>query len=379
VEITKVETFLVPPRWLFCKVSTDEGITGWGEATLEGRSETVRTAVHELAELLIGQDAGRIEDHWQTMTKAAFYRGGPVFGSAVAGLDQALWDIAGKSLGVPVYQLLGGAVRDRMRVYSWVGGDDPHQIKDAIAEQIEAGFTAVKMNVSGRMQRLASPAELGAVLDRMAAARDALGQDRDFAVDFHGRVSIGTAARLIPRLNAFDVLFVEEPTLPEHVHLLSRLSGEVPLATGERLYHRSEFMPVLQAGVTIVQPDLSHAGGISEVRRIASLAEVFDASLAPHCPLGPIALAACLQVDFATPNAVIQEQGLGIHYNAEHDLLDYLVDTSVFDFRDGYVERPRGPGLGIDISESAVREAAANPHAWRTPTWRHADGSFAEW
>jgi galactonate dehydratase len=208
VKITSVETFLVPPRWLFCKVSTSEGVAGWGEATLEGRSETVRTAVDELEELILGQDAERIEDHWQAMTKAAFYRGGPVFGSAVAGLDQALWDIAGKSLGVPVHRMLGGPVRDRMRVYSWVGGDDPHQVRDAIAEQIDAGFTAVKMNVSGRMSRLASAAELAAVLDRMAAAREALGPDRDFAVDFHGRVPFETAARLIPRLVPFHVLFV---------------------------------------------------------------------------------------------------------------------------------------------------------------------------
>ena len=379
MEITGVETFQVPPRWLFVKVSTDEGVAGWGEATLEGRSGTVRTAVHELAELIVGQDAERIEDHWQTMTKAGFYRGGPVFGSAVAGLDQALWDIAGKSLGVPVHRLLGGPVRDRMRVYSWVGGDDPRQVKDAIAKQIDAGFTAVKMNVSGRMPHLASAADVAAVLDRMAAAREALGPDRDFAVDFHGRVPFETAARLIPQLTPFHVMFVEEPTLPEYSHLLSRLADQVPIATGERLYHRSEFLPALQAGVSVVQPDVSHAGGITEVRRIASLADVFDACLAPHCPLGPIALAACLQVDFATPNAVIQEQSLGIHYNVGNDLLDYLVDTSVFDFRDGYVEKPPRPGLGIEIDESAVRAAAANPHVWRTPTWRHADGSFAEW
>jgi galactonate dehydratase len=379
VKITNVETFLVPPRWLLVKISTDAGVAGWGEATLEGRSETVRTAVRELSEIIIGQDPARIEDHWQTMTKSGFYRGGPVLSSAVAGLDQALWDIAGKTLGVPVYQLLGGPVRDRMRVYSWVGGDDPHQVSEAIAEQVEAGFTAVKMNVSGRMSRLATMSEVGAVFDRLAAAREALGPDRDFAVDFHGRVSVATAARLIPELRAFHPLFVEEPTLPEHSHLLGRLTGEVPIATGERLFQREEFLPVLQAGVSVVQPDLSHAGGISEVRRIASLAEIFDASLAPHCPLGPIALAACLQVDFATPNAVIQEQSLGIHYNVGHDLLDYLVDRSVFAFRDGYIERPAGPGLGIEIDETAVRAAAAMPAPWRTPSWRHEDGSYAEW
>lgn len=379
MKVRSVETFLVPPRWLFVKVSTDEDIAGWGEATLEGRSETVRTAVHELSEIIVGHDPARIEDHWQTMTKSGFYRGGPVLSSAVAGIDQALWDIAGKTLGVPVYQLLGGAVRDRMRIYTWVGGDAPDEVGDAIAEQVEAGLTAVKMNVSGRMSRLASAAGIDSVLARAAAARQALGPERDFAIDFHGRVSIGTATRLIPELRPFHPLFVEEPTLPEHSHLLGRLTCEIPIATGERLFQRHEFLPVLTAGVSIVQPDVAHAGGISEVRRIASLAEIFDASLAPHCPLGPIALAACLQVDFATPNAVIQELSLGIHYNIGRDLLDYLVDSSVFEVRDGYINRPAGPGLGIEIDEAAVRAAANSAMPWRTTTWRHADGSFAEW
>jgi galactonate dehydratase len=380
VKIVDVETFPVAPRWLFCKISTDEGVSGWGEATLEGRSATARTAVAELAELLVGQDPARIEDHWQTMTKAAFYRGGAVFASAVAGLDQALWDIAGKVLGVPVHQLLGGPVRERMRMYTWVGGDDPAEVRDAIAAQVEAGFTAVKMNASGRMSPLASAAELDAVLDRVAAARETLGPERDLALDFHGRVSYANAARLLPRLAAYHVLFAEEPLLPEHLGQLAHLIGPVPLATGERLFHRAEFLPVLQTGIAVVQPDVSHAGGISEVRRIATLAEIFDVALAPHCPLGPIALAACLQVDFASPNAVIQEQSLGIHYNVGSDLLDYLVDTSVFAFEDGYLPRPTGPGLGIEVDETAVRAAAERGHDdWRTPTWRHPDGSFAEW
>jgi galactonate dehydratase len=379
VKITDVETFLVAPRWLFCKISTDEGVSGWGEATLEGRCATVQAAVAEIAELIVGHDPARIEDHWQTMTKAAFYRGGAVFASAVAGLDQALWDIAGKVHGVPVYQLLGGPVRDRMRMYTWVGGDEPVEIKDAVAEQVEAGFTAVKMNASGRMSRLASAAEIDGVLERVAAAREVLGPERDLAVDFHGRVSYANAARLLPQLVPHHVLFAEEPLLPEHLGQLDRLVGPVPLATGERLFHRAEFLPVLQAGIAVVQPDVSHAGGISEVRRIAALAEIFDVALAPHCPLGPVALAACLQIDFATPNAVIQEQSLGIHYNVGSDLLDYLVDTSVFDCIDGYVARPTAPGLGIEIDEAAVRAAADSGHEWRTPTWRHSDGSLAEW
>lgn len=379
MKIVDVETFLVAPRWLFCKISTDEGISGWGEPVLEGRAGAVRGAVHELSELLIGEDPTRIEDHWQTLYKSGFYRGGPVLSSALAGLDQALWDIAGKRYGVPVHQLLGGPVRDRMRMYTWVGGDEPTQIRDAVAAQVEAGFTAVKMNASGVMAPLATRADIDAVLARIAAARDVLGPSRDLAVDFHGRVSVTNASRLLPLLEPYHVLFAEEPVLPEHLGQLHRLVGSVPLATGERLFHRADFLPVLQAGIAVAQPDLSHAGGISEVRRIAALAEIYDVGLAPHCPLGPIALAACLQVDFATPNAVIQEQSLGIHYNADNDLLDYLVDPTVFDFHDGYVLRPNKPGLGVDIDEKAVRAAAEHGHAWRPPRWRHHDGSFAEW
>lgn len=379
MKIVAVETFAVPPRWVFCKISTDEGVSGWGEPIVEGRAATVRTAVAELSELLIGRDPSRIEDLWQLMSKSGFYRGGPVLSSAVAGVDQALWDIAGKTHGVPVHQLLGGPVRDRMRMYTWVGGDDPVEVKDDVTAAVESGFTAVKMNFGGRTAPLPTRGDVDSALHRLAAARDALGPDRDLAVDFHGRVSVAGAARVLPRLAEFDLLFVEEPVLPEHLGQLSRLVSPIPLATGERLYHRAEFLPVLQAGISVAQPDLSHAGGISEVRRIAALAEIFDAGLAPHCPLGPIALAACLQVDFAAPNALIQEQSLGIQYNIGSDLLDYLLDRSVFEFRDGYVERPTGPGLGIEIDEAAVRAAAQRGHSWRSPTWRHGDGSFAEW
>ena len=379
MKIVDVETFLVPPRWLFCKVSTDEGISGWGEPVVEGRAETARAAVHELAELLIGTDPLHIEDAWQVMTRAGFYRGGPVLSSAVAGLDQALWDIAGKARGVPVYDLLGGPVRDRVRMYTWVGGDDPSEVTDAVQQRMDAGYTAVKMNATGRMGAIATPARTRAVIERAAAAREVLGPDRDLAIDFHGRVSVPNAARLLPQLAPLHLLFAEEPVLPEHLGQLARLLGPTPLATGERLYSRAEFLPVLQAGIAVVQPDVSHAGGISETRRIAALAEVFGAVLAPHCPLGPIALAACLQVDVAAPNVLIQEQSLGIHYNVDNDLLDYLVDPAVFTLVDGHVARPTAPGLGIEVDEVAVRHAAERGHRWRTPTWRHEDGALAEW
>lgn len=381
MRISRIETFLVPPRWLFVRVETDSGIVGWGEPVVEGRSETVRTAVDQLSELLIGQDPLRIEDLWQVMTKGSFYRGGAILASAVAGLDQALWDIHGKSLGVPVHQLLGGHVRDRIRMYGWIGGDEPAEIADAVAAQLSVGLTAVKMNASGRMKPLGSVAAINEVVERVAAAREVLGPHRDVAVDFHGRFTLADTRRISPLLEPLHPFFLEEPTVPENSHLIGALTSSttIPVATGERLYNRQEFLPVLQAGIAVAQPDLSHAGGITEVRKIACLAEVYDVQLAPHCPLGPLALAACLQVGFATPNFLIQEQSIGIHYNRGAEVLDYVLDKTPLKFVDGYVERLTAPGLGIEIDESAVRIADKTGHAWRSPVWRHDDGAYAEW
>lgn len=380
MKITRIETFLVAPRWLFCRIETDEGLVGWGEPVLEGRASTVRTAVHELEPLLLGQDPLRVEDLWQVMTKATFYRGGGILSSAVAGVDQALWDIAGKARGVPVHELFGGPVRDRVRYYSWVGGDEPSQIADHVAAQVEAGATAVKMNAIGRKRAVATPADLDAVVARAEEARSVLGPERDFALDFHGRMSIVDSRRLLPRLAPLSPLFVEEPLVPELDHLLPRLTElGVPIATGERLFHRHEFLPALNAGISVAQPDISHAGGISEVRRIASLAEVWGVQVAPHCPLGPLALASSLQVGFSTHNFLIQEISAGIHYNAGADLLDYLVDTSVLRAKDGHIARLTAPGLGVEIDEAAVRAADERGFTWSPPVWRDDDGAYVEW
>ncbi|MFC4223300.1 galactonate dehydratase [Lysinibacter cavernae] len=379
--ISRIETFRVAPRWLFVRIETDTGLIGWGEASLEGHTDAVRATVTQFAEYLLGTDPQRIEDHWQVLTKGGFYRGGPVLASAVSGIDQALWDLLGKALNVPVHVLLGGAVRDRIRVYGWVGGDDPSEIEDAIRAQLEVGLTAVKMNASGRMGKNGSVSEVAGVVERVAAARTVLGPDRDVAVDFHGRFTAATVRRVAPLLEELHPFFLEEPVVPENSHLIADIarSTSIPVATGERLYNRQEFLPVLQAGIAVAQPDLSHAGGISEVRRIAALAEVYDVQLAPHCPLGPLALAACLQVGFATPNYLIQEQSIGIHYNKGAEVLDYVLDTSPLKFVEGHIERPTGPGLGIEIDEAAVRAADAHHVDWRSPVWRHSDGSFSEW
>lgn len=382
MKITRIETFVVPPRWLFVKIETDEGVSGWGEPVVEGRAHTVRAAVEELSDLLIGRDPARIEDLWQVMHRGGFYRGGAVFMSAIAGIDQALWDIKGRALGVPVHQLLGGPVRDRMRVYSWIGGDRPDDVAQAARAAYAAGFTAVKMNATEEMAYLDVPSKITAVLARVQAVRDATTPDFGIAVDFHGRVHLPMARVLARELDALHLLFIEEPVLSENIEALRevRRVTTTPIALGERLYSRWEFKTVLQEGLAdILQPDLSHAGGITEVRKIAAMAEAYDVALAPHCPLGPIALAACLQVDAVAHNAAIQEQSLGIHYNQGSDLLDYVTDREVFAYADGFVPIPTGVGLGIEVNEGHVREQAEVGHRWRNPLWRHADGSVAEW
>ena len=381
MKIVGYETYLVAPRWQFLRIDTDEGISGWGEPIVEGRAEAVQGAVAALMEYLVGTDPLRIEEHWQVMAKGGFYRGGPVLSSALAGLDQALWDIKGRHHETPVHELLGGPVRDRVRLYTWAHGTDDAALVDDAQAKVATGFTAVKINVSEALPPIPGAADLRRMVSRVESLRSALGDDVDIALDFHGRLSTPAARQLLPLLEPLLPLFVEEPVLPEFSRDLRRIveSTSIPIATGERLYSRWDFRDVLPTGIAVAQPDISHAGGISEVRRIAAMAEAYDVAVAPHCPLGPITLAASLQLDFATPNFLIQEQSLGIEYGGGSALLEYLVDPQVFAFVDGHIQRPTGPGLGIEVDEDAVRAAAAEPHRWRSPVFRHADGSFAEW
>lgn len=382
MKITAITTFLVPPRWCFVRIDTDEGISGWGEPIVEGRAHTVAAAVEELSDYLIGKDPRHIEDHWNVLYRGGFYRGGPILMSALAGIDQALWDIHGKALGVPVHTLLGGPVRERIRVYSWIGGDRPADTARAAAEAVARGFTAVKMNATEEVQFVDSHAKVTRVLENVQAVRDAVGNEVGLAVDFHGRVHKPMAKVLMRELAPFNLMFIEEPVLSEHLEAIPELAAlsPAPIALGERLYSRFDFKRVLQTGgVDILQPDPSHSGGITETRKIAAMAEAYDVALALHCPLGPIALAANLQLDAVCYNAFIQEQSLGIHYNASNDLLDYLVDRTPFQYKNGFVSIPDRPGLGIEINQAYVDERAAEGHRWRNPIWRHADGSVAEW
>ncbi|MGO4887463.1 galactonate dehydratase [Anaerobacillus sp. MEB173] len=382
MKITKLECFIVPPRWCFLKMETDEGITGWGEPVIEGKAYTVKAAVEELSEYLIGKDPLRIEDHWNVLYRGGFYRGGPILMSAISGIDQALWDIKGKYFNTPVYQLLGGACRDSIRVYSWIGGDRPSEVGQAAKEVVDAGFTAVKMNGTEELQYVDSYEKIDQAVERIAAVREAVGPYVGIGIDFHGRVHKPMAKFLAKELEPYRPMFIEEPVLSENNEALKEIARHtsIPIATGERMFSRWDFKELLADGyVDIIQPDLSHAGGITECKKIASMAEAYDVALAPHCPLGPIALASCLHVDATSHNAFIQEQSLGIHYNQGSDLLDYITDPSVFAYEDGYVKIPEGPGLGITINEEKVRKMAEAGHNWKNPIWRHKDGSVAEW
>lgn len=378
--IAKIEHFLVPPRWLFVRVECDDGSVGWGEASLEGHAEAVAGALDAARDRLIGHDADRIEDAWQMLYRLGFYRGGPVLMSAISGIDMALWDLRGRALGVPVHDLLGGRVRDSIRVYAWIGGDRPADVAAAALARKAQGFDAIKMNGSEEMEWLASPSAVDAAVERLALVRET---GMDVGIDFHGRVHKPVARRLVEALAPLGPLFVEEVLLGEHPEALAQIAAQstVPLAMGERLYSRWDFKPFFErALIDVAQPDLAHAGGISEGRRIAAMAEAYDVALAPHCPLGPLALAACFQVAATTPNFVIQEISLGIHYNQpDADLLTYLTNPEVLTVTAGRVDVPRGPGLGVAVDEARVRDAARDPHRWRNPVWRGSDGSLREW
>jgi galactonate dehydratase len=373
MKITNLQLFHVKPRWLFLKVSTDGGLAGWGEPIVEGKAQTTAAAVREFGRLLIGEDPRRVEHLWQMMYRGSFYRGGPVLSSAISGIEQACWDILGKSLGAPVWQLLGGRVRDKVRVYAWIRCDTDAGYRDTLKTAVrEKRFTAYKMAPCvGPMRMLETPGAIKEVVKRVAEVREIAGDDVDVALDFHGRTTPAVAKILCKELEPLRPMFVEEPVLPGDIQSLHEVarSTTIPIAAGERLFTRWDFAPLIESGaVAVIQPDLSHAGGIFEGRKIAAHAEMRNVAVAPHCPLGPIALAASLQLAACTPNFLCQE-----HVTLGEDYL-----RRAFKLNGGYVDAPAGPGLGIEIDEERVR-AEAFDGDWETPQWRHGDGSVAEW
>lgn len=372
MKITRLETFHVRPRWLLVRVHTDSGLSGWGEATLEARSLTVETMVHEMSHWLVGQDPRRIEHIWQTLHRGSFYRGGPVHGSAIAGIDIALWDILGKSLGAPVHQLLGGRVRDKIRMYAWTDAGTADDYVNSVRDlRDRRGLTAFKYNATGQMRPISSPAAIETAVTRFKNLRAVVGPDIDIAADFHGRLTFADAKRLLGRLEEFHPLFIEEPILPgdpEGMRLIAE-STRIPIAAGERLFTRWDFQPLFdRRAISVAQPDLAHAGGISETRRIAALAESRDILVAPHCPVGPVGLAASLQIDAACPNFLIQE-----HVTLGESLLvkPFVTDS-------GFLKVPEGPGLGIEIDQKKLA-AEKFDGVWHNPRYTAEDNAFAEW
>ncbi|WP_340301376.1 galactonate dehydratase [Roseobacter sp. HKCCD5988] len=381
MKITSLKTWVVPPRWLFLKIETDEGISGWGEPILEGHAETLKAAVHELEDVLIGCDPSRIEDIWQMIYRNGCYRGGPVLMSALAGVDMALWDIKGKALGAPIHTLLGGPVRDRIRTYQWCGGDKPSDLIGGVKAVKSNGYSAAKFNICAELQIVDTYAAVDRIVKSLFELREAVGDEMDLAFDFHGRVHAPMARVLLKELEPLRPIFVEDAVVSAMIETMADLarSTSIPLCIGERLHSRYDFKRVFELrAAQVINPDTAHVGGISEMVRIGHWAEAYDVALAPHCPIGPIALAASLQVDAVCHNAFIQEQSIGIHYNTGADVLDYLVPGGI-EIDNGDLLIPRGPGLGIEVNQEKVEELSRVGHRWRAPIWRHKDGSIAEW
>lgn len=382
MKITKLETFHVKPRWLFLKVSTDEGICGWGEPVLEGKSTVVEEAVKVLGEMIIGEDPMNIEHLWQLMYRGSFYRGGAILVSAISGIEQALWDIKGKKLNVPVWQLLGGKCRDRIRMYAHITPNIENPTVEELCywakKRVEEGFTALKTPMVTPVRHIDTMAMVDEYIEKIAALREVVGKDIDIAIDFHGRVSPPMASILCRELEQFHPLFIEEPVLPENVDAMAKLAQKttVPIATGERLFTTWGFREVIEKqAASVLQPDVSHCGGILTTVKIAAMAANYYCSVAPHNPLGPIALASCLQVDACIPNFLVQEHPT---LPNGHDLGKVLFKKP-FEIKDGYIDVPQGPGLGFEVNEEALKEFAYDGK-WTIPVVYHEDdGSLGEW
>jgi galactonate dehydratase len=368
VKITKLETFLVKPRWIFLKIHTDAGVTGLGEPLLEGRALTIQTAIREIEPYLIGKDPRQVVHHWQAIYRHAFYRGGPILTSALSGIDQALWDIKGKLLNVPVYELFGGPTRDRVRIYG--RASDAEEMKKRVAE----GYTVIKTGVAKEhpARAVENPKFIRYAVENFASLREAGGETMDIGIDFHGAIPPQTAKILIKELEPYQPMFIEEPCQAQNVDVLVDIarSTHLPIATGERIFTKWGFREILEKGAaSILQPDLCHAGGITEGRIIAGMAEAYYAVIAPHNPMGPISLAAGLHLAASIPNFLVQEQvSLGEGYLKEPFKLQ----------SDGTVMVPTKPGLGIELDENKLADKIG--HDWKNPeTYDPRDGSVVDW
>ena len=383
MKITKLELIKVKPRWMFLKIYTDTDIFGLGEPVLEGHCTSVEAVINEFSEYLIGKDPMRIEHHVQALYRGGFYRGGPLMLSAISGIEQALWDIKGKYYNCPVYEMLGGKCRDKIRMYTHIkrtaaigefSVDEMLKIADS---RLKEGYTALKYSIIPPIKAVENPQNTEKHIERFAKIRERIGNGVDLAIDFHGRVSPAMANILIEKLKPYNPMFVEEPCLPENVDCMARIAHKttVPIAAGERLFGKWQYRELMEKqAVSIVQPDICHVGGIYEGRKIASMAELYFASVAPHNPLGPISLASCIQLDACIPNFLIQEHP----GNPDKSDLGAGYIKEPFVIKDGYIDVPEKPGLGVELDEKAIEEKIYDGK-WTTPRQYFEDGSNADW
>jgi galactonate dehydratase len=349
LKITKLETFIVGPGFLFLKIHTNAGITGLGEAYVERRLEAGAAALKEAEAYLIGRDPRHITFHWQNLYRNTTYHGGPVLMSVIGGVDHALWDIKGKALGVPVYELLGGPTRNRIRIYK--NAHSPEEAK----QQVAAGFTAVKVAGLPFTRFLENPVNIGRAADHFIAMREAVGNNIDLAVDFHGGISPAVSKILIKRIERYQPAWIEDPVQCENVDALVEVarSTYLPMCVGERLGAKWTVREVLEKRAAgLLNPDVIHAGGITELKLYAGLAETYYVDIAPHVPLGPIALAVSIQVAASIPNFLM----------TEHTTLGEGYLKKPFVVRDGYVDLPTAPGLGIELDEVALADKLGKEH-----------------
>ncbi len=377
MKITELRTYVTwgePRNWVFVKVVTDSGLYGWGEGTLEGKENTVRACIEELGQALIGKDALATEHHWQALFRHGFWRGGVVLNSALAALDMALWDIRGKAWGVPVYRLLGGPTRERIRLYTHVGIYNPSLLEEDARRDIADGFTAVKTGAWAGDSALPEGEMIAAFAERVGRLRSVVGPSVDIMIDNHGRSRASVAVRLMEALAPHNLLWFEEPTQPDDLEALARVRAAGPkmdIATGERLYSKWDYVPLFEKRmVDVIQPDLCHAGGITEAKKIAAMAEAYYVQVAPHSPQGPVSTAAAAHLALAIPNFLILEFVRSAPYRDRVLREPWVVQN-------GHLVVPERPGLGVDLDEDALAASPMRPVGIPRGAWA-ADGSVMD-
>ena len=389
MKITNIRTVVVNAEmrnWVFCRVETDQpGLFGWGEGSLEWKTRAIVGAIEDLAPMVIGEDPGRIEHIYQKLYRQSFWRLGIIGMSGISAIEQALWDIKGKILGVPVYELLGGQVRDKVRMYTHLGGGDMRSVYetfevgpliDLALKVIGNGYTAVKVVFVPYSEPLEGVSKVKRFAKLMEKLREAVGDTVDVMIDFHGRPYPAMAIRYIQAVQEFSPYFCEEPVPPENVEALLevRQSVSVPIATGERLVGRHQFRPVFeQRACHVIQPDLCHCGGIMEAKKIAAMAEVYQMGVAPHNPLGPVANAVALHFALSTPNFLIQEDML-TDVPWRWDVVRSSLKTE-----NGYWLPTQAPGLGIEIDEGQAGKHPFRQEVMHPTTIRAEDGAVLDW